>query len=425
MTVRRCSELCVIVLGVVFWSPPFVARAQVESGRDSDMDGVLDEDELPGDSDGDGTLDRLDPDDDGDTVSTRHEYGGSGQIVDHDRDNTPDYLDADDDGDALRTKDEQPDADGDGDPRDARQTTPGVADFLNADDDDDKVTTRTERPNDSDRDSDSDGLPDHRDVDDDGDGRSTLDETRGGLKADSDFDGLADSLDIDDDGDGIPTREECAVFAVIDLDHDGYVNCLDIDADGDLVADALEGAVDGDGDGVLDYLDPGTSLADADADGVPDIIECPTPESCPDTDSDGTPDLRDVDDDGDGRPTREETRGTSLPDSDGDELADYLDYAEPTPDAGGSDAGSDGAARDDIGWRGLDGSMGMQTSRDPATADEGGITFVRPGRESGCAVRVATKGSRSSSWDDLMILLLTLLALRCPRKRRPVASAAA
>ena len=117
-------------------------------GTDVDMDGAPDDatdangdgiaDGLTGsgalpipDTDADGTPDYQDPDDDGDSILTRFE----GPIAqDTDRDGIPDYLDPDDDGDGIPTIDEAPDANGDGDPADARDSDgDGTVDYLDPD----------------------------------------------------------------------------------------------------------------------------------------------------------------------------------------------------------------------------------------------------------------------------------------------------
>ncbi|MEZ4239228.1 MAG: MYXO-CTERM sorting domain-containing protein [Myxococcota bacterium] len=63
---------------------------------DTDGDGVLDGDEVPGDTDGDGIRDVLDPDDDGDGLPTRDEGTG-----DADGDGLPNSLDPDSDNDGV------------------------------------------------------------------------------------------------------------------------------------------------------------------------------------------------------------------------------------------------------------------------------------------------------------------------------------
>lgn len=78
--------------------------------------------------------------------------------------------------------------------------------------------------------SDGDAFPDYIDWDDDNDGLLTKDEDPDGdnnpLNDDTDGDGLLNYLDNDDDGDGIPTIEESITN---DEDLDGIVDYLDPD----------------------------------------------------------------------------------------------------------------------------------------------------------------------------------------------------
>jgi outer membrane protein OmpA-like peptidoglycan-associated protein len=202
---------------------------------DSDGDGLSDIIEAGGgelDANGDGRIDTL--------VDTAPRNGlhdplqASGgtplPLPDTDRDGMPDFLDPDDDGDGLSTFDERPDdmsIDTDGD------TEP---DYLDADDDDDGIPTADERNADgSPRDSDRDGIPDHLDPDDDGDGVSTRDErTRDGRNRDTDGDGKPDHLDTDDDGDGVRTTEEPS-----DADRNGTPDRLERPRKGTLAGGAL------------------------------------------------------------------------------------------------------------------------------------------------------------------------------------------
>jgi len=135
---------------------------------DSDMDSILDVDELPEDTDTDGTPNYLDPDDDGDGVPTATEA----PLGDTDDDGTPDYLDTDDDGDGLLTMDERPDG--------------------------------------ADRDTNDDGTPDYLDPDDDGDTIPTATEIEDGASYGDDINGdsVANWLDTDSDGDGASDADE-------------------------------------------------------------------------------------------------------------------------------------------------------------------------------------------------------------------------
>jgi heat shock protein beta len=138
-------------------------------------------------------------DHDGDGIWSSFE-GAPTFTLDTDRDGTVDFLDADDDGDGLPSKAESPDANHDGNPDDARDTSGNGVDYLNPDDDDDHVPTLDERPGGNDRDTDLDGRPNHIDDDDDGDGISTRTENAGpdGIKADANGNGVPAYLDADE-----------------------------------------------------------------------------------------------------------------------------------------------------------------------------------------------------------------------------------
>ena len=129
-----------------------------------------------------------------------------------------------------------------------------------------------------------------------------------------------------------------------DIDSDGKPNWYDADSDGDTASDRTEGAGGGnaDGDGSLDYLDPTYRPGDSDDDGIADTLECPVPARCPDSDGDSRPDFEDVDDDGDGILSINETDGDSdadgIPnhldlDSDGDGLPDLIENGGVSYDA--------------------------------------------------------------------------------------------
>ncbi|MFI0425313.1 MAG: HYR domain-containing protein, partial [Flavobacterium sp.] len=115
---------------------------------DCDGDGLTNTTEIgsdptnPTDTDNDGTPDYLDPDDDGDGVSTVDEdinNDGDSANDDSDNDGTPDYLDPDDDGDGVSTVDE--DINNDGDPTNDDSDNDGTPDYLDPDDDGDGVST--------------------------------------------------------------------------------------------------------------------------------------------------------------------------------------------------------------------------------------------------------------------------------------------
>jgi hypothetical protein len=138
-------------------------------------------------------------DHDGDGIWSSFE-GAPNFTRDSDGDGTVDFRDADDDGDGLPSKDEDPDANHDGNPDDCRDTIGNGCDYLSPDDDDDHVPTVEERPGNKDRDTDLDGRPNHIDDDDDGDGISTRTENAGpdGIQADANKNGVPAYLDPDE-----------------------------------------------------------------------------------------------------------------------------------------------------------------------------------------------------------------------------------
>jgi cysteine-rich repeat protein len=258
-------------------------------------------------------------------------------------DNDPVIPDCDE---AVFTVVYAPDRDGD-----------GVLDPTDLDDDDDGIPDRLETTLgiDPDADADNDGIPNFRDKTNRGDGQpSSCVDTAApigtcdapGVEFDRDRDGVPNHLDLDSDNDGlldvvevfgnlpdankngrldcaggVGTNGLCNAFEVVadngvidfnnddvgpdaalDSDLDGLPDFLDLDADGDGIADLIEGnsgctdttpadarcdGADGDGDGVVNQRDT------ANGHGVG------TYNDCPDTDADGTPDLREIDSDGD------------------------------------------------------------------------------------------------------------------------------
>src|SRR5690606_8825988 len=124
--------------------------------------------------------------------------------------------------------------------------------------------------------------------------------------------GLADALEtapesasLDYDSDGTGNDRPAAT------DGDGTPDFQDLDSDGDTVSDLIEGGldaaeVDSDGDGRIDLSE------DTDHDGIQDPADG-SPDygdggaaPLPDTDADGTPDVHDIDSDGDGISDAEE-----------------------------------------------------------------------------------------------------------------------
>jgi MYXO-CTERM domain-containing protein len=192
--------------------------------------------------------DALDPDD-----TLEFDFGGNdlsdypntdeatGQALPLYPDTTPDFLDPDDDGDGISSLEEgMGDSDGDG--------VPNAVDMYdhdgpNADPDGDGLLTHVEveiGTDPYDDDSDNDGVSDKIEV-----GESET------APRDSDSDGTIDALDSDDDNDGIDTLLE----GLTDPDGDGIPSYLDGDSDNDGTADQVEGSEDIDCDGVPNFLD--------------------------------------------------------------------------------------------------------------------------------------------------------------------------
>ena len=222
-------------------------------------------------------------------------------------------------------------------------------------------------------DSDMDGTPDDEDLDDDNDGILDEDELGGtDLSADSDGDGIPDYADPSVTTDCADTTADgvCDTFPIsVDQDGDGIPNHLDLDSDNDGIVDLIEGGGDDtDEDGLID------DFMDGDGDGVDDGVEA-APLPVPDTDEDDLPDFLDLDSDDDGLTDANEGGGTDadgdgivdgfddgngdgvddgvesaplpVPDSDGDGVPDYQDVdadGDEIPDAiEGHDDDSDGA----------------------------------------------------------------------------------
>jgi gliding motility-associated-like protein len=227
--------------------------------KDSDKDGIPDDNDL--DDDNDGILDTVE----------NAACSPSSITCDTDGDGIPNSLDLDSDGDGLTDVLESNgiDANGDG------KIDGGV---------------------------DTSGIPVA---------------AKGGLSPpDTDGDGKFDAYDLDSDGDDIPDAIEKGIDPnnPVDTDKDGIPDYRDLDSDNDGIPDAIEkgtdpnNPVDTDKDGIPDYRD-----LDSDGDGIPDATEKGTnPNVLADTDKDGIPDYLDLDADGDGVPdATEKSEGTN------------------------------------------------------------------------------------------------------------------
>ncbi|MDP4826831.1 MAG: gliding motility-associated C-terminal domain-containing protein, partial [Flavobacteriales bacterium] len=138
---------------------------------------------------------------------------------------------------------------------------------------------------------------------------------------DSDGDNIPNYTDLDSDNDAIADIEEAGgedqnddgvVDNFIDQDGDGWddneANDNPVDTDGDGTPDILD--LDSDGDGINDIDEGGNGYADTNNDGVVDNLEDANGDgwidggsstsTVPDTDGDGDPDYQDLDSDGDG-----------------------------------------------------------------------------------------------------------------------------
>ncbi len=132
------------------------------------------------------------------------------------------------------------------------------------------------------------------------------------VRLDSDADGIPDVADLDDDNDGITDADE----GNGDADNDGVLNRLDLDSDNDGLSDTIEANgtdfsifTDTNGDGLQDELAANPLLApDTDGDNVVDFLDLDSDndgisdslELAGDRDADGIANFRDLDVDNDG-----------------------------------------------------------------------------------------------------------------------------
>jgi len=298
----------------------------------------------------------LDADDDGDSVLTSDENpdpngdGNPEDAQDSDGDEIPDYLDTDDDGDSRVTSEEgAPDQNSDNDQ---------IPDYLDNDDDNDGLLSLHEEPGGCQldfcivsSDSDQDQIPNYLDADDDNDGLPTVSENADPNSdgnpddaMDQDQDNLPDYLDLDDpernydddDNDGVSNSYECPAGPPFDVtqcpdnDFDGLPDFADDDDDNDGILTRSEGSSP-DSDGNPD------NAMDSDGDGLPDYLE---PNNL-DTDGDGATNPNDPDDDGDERPTSLECQNRVCPDNDRDRIQSHLDPDDISTSFSGGDSDGD------------------------------------------------------------------------------------
>ncbi|NPA94589.1 MAG: tandem-95 repeat protein [Thermodesulfobacteria bacterium] len=188
------------------------------------------------------------------------------------------------------------------------------------------------------QDSDGDGILDHLDLDSDNDGIPDVIEAGGTDRngdgviddfLDDDGDGLSDQVDNIDSGAGDKEVTSGTPLPNPDTDGDGLKNVLDVDSDNDGMTDVNEaGGTDSDGDGRID------GFSDDDGDGLSDNVDTTEGGSAlrvPDSDGDDHADYVDIDSENDGIPDNIEAQTTSdyqAPegtDSDGDGLDDRYD----------------------------------------------------------------------------------------------------
>ncbi len=307
---------------------------------DSDNDGIVDFLDL--DSDNDGIVDNIEGqttagytpptglDSDGDGIDNAYDADNNGTPVipaNTDLTDLPDYLDndSDNDGDSDSLEGYDPDNDGTANitPSGNDSDSDGIDDAYDADgtssNNNGGPSNGGQTPNNpfanadepttaeldwrEPQDNDNDGISDNEDPDDDNDGI---------LDVDEDIDGDGDPLNDDTDGDGIP-------------------NVFDLDSDNDGIVDVIEGGgEDPDGDGIIGD----GPFIDNDNDGLSDIVdpsEGGTPLPNPDTDGDGLADAVDYDSDNDGivdnieGQTTEDYTAPSGNDTDGDGIDDVYD----------------------------------------------------------------------------------------------------
>ncbi|WP_299549611.1 hypothetical protein [Seonamhaeicola sp.] len=141
----------------------------------------------------------------------------------------------------------------------------------------------------------------------------------------------------EDDNDGVPTALESTngLNPIGDEDNDGVLNYLDDNSNDESIGNvngSIEDGFDTDNDGIPNYKD-----LDDDGDNVPTKDEAPDPNDdgdlsdAQDTDGNGVPDYLDKDDDGDGVDTRDEENASQdkNPTNDVTFEADGPDYLNP------------------------------------------------------------------------------------------------
>jgi outer membrane protein OmpA-like peptidoglycan-associated protein len=209
---------------------------------DSDHDGVLDGDEQkPGDdTDGDGLPNVLDPDSDNDGLGDGVEMGVAGRDADPKTRTNP--LIKDTDGGGVIDGEEDTNKNGRRDPHE-RDPLDGSDDLKPIDEDRDGVPDQNDKcpdqPEDKDGFEDEDGCPE---LDNDRDGMPDAQDKCPNEAEDKDsFEDTDGCPDLDNDRDGVPDSRDSCPSATGPLDNHG---CPDTDRDEDGVVDRLDNCPD-------------------------------------------------------------------------------------------------------------------------------------------------------------------------------------
>ncbi|WKN46314.1 T9SS type A sorting domain-containing protein [Tunicatimonas pelagia] len=362
-------------------------NGQYATFNDSDSDGLANDTDgttpTVTSTDGDGIPDYLDLDSDSDGIPDILEVNGTdnnndGRVdnfVDTDNDGLADALDSDNSGTALTIAN----SDGDG----------NLPDYRDRDSDNDGIPDIIEVNG---TDADNDGLPANSTTDSDGDGwANSFDSNNGGTALtvrdidgdgkfnfqdlDSDNDGLSDIIEAngtDADNDGLPA-------SVVDTDGDGWPDTFDSN-DGGIAYTY----VDTDGDNRYNFAD-----LDSDNDGIPDAVEANGGTLPANMNSDGQySTFNDTDDDGYANDRDSDNGGTaySLPNSDGDAVADYLDLDSDNdgiPDAVEANQGSLPTNMNSSGQYSTFVDSDFDGLADALDSDNGGTALANPNTDNG------------------------------------------
>jgi len=227
------------------------------------------------DSDNDGIPDNIDLDDDNDGIPDTIEENGTPNL-DTDGDGVPDRLDLDSDNDGILDLLESGQ-----DVATVDTNNDGVLDSTSDTDNDGLMDTADADDNDANSkgivtplDTDEDGKPDFQDVDSDNDGLSDMVEAGISADNDADSDGMIDNPAVD--ANGVATVVD-PVISPLNTDGDTLPNYRDLDSDNDGLSDVNEiGGLDENDDGLVDIegsLVDGTTIPDSDGDNIPDVLE--------------------------------------------------------------------------------------------------------------------------------------------------------